>query len=279
MTEVTVGNRPDYRPAPDDRCAECGESLHHEWVSYRLDPASPRRVVRHFAGIIKAGPVEPQPLRPVRTNREFRYPDDVGAFFHSWCAPRTTLPEPVLSEIAELIARSIMDDYENTVARWAKLKVSNLQGSDPARCHAHASSIYRRRVFSMTRAEWEDFRARGGQLIELDVERIRKGDVAEAAAMISALAAECSVHTARIEVWRWRPEHHPAVNNIDRYLVLERLTRRLNVPMFAEQSNIEDSPKLRKHLREHVFIVKEQPDKGQWKPKARIRERLVFLNV
>jgi len=30
--------------------------------------------------------------------------------------------------------------------------------------------------------------------------------------------------------------------------------------MFAERASAQDSPKLRNHLREHVFIVKERPD-------------------
>ena len=64
-----------------------------------------------------------------------------------------------------------------------------------------------------------------------------------------------------------------------KYLVLQNLARRLNVPLFAERSSTQDSPKLRKHLREHVFIVKERPDKGRWEPKARALERLVFLGA
>lgn len=51
----------------------------------------------------------------------------------------------------------------------------------------------------------------------------------------------------------------------------------MNVPMFAERASAQDSPKLRNHLREHVFIVKERPDKGRWEPKARALERIVFM--
>jgi len=51
----------------------------------------------------------------------------------------------------------------------------------------------------------------------------------------------------------------------------------VNVPMFAERASAQDSPKLRNHLREHVFIVKERPDKGRWEPKARALERIVFM--
>jgi len=53
----------------------------------------------------------------------------------------------------------------------------------------------------------------------------------------------------------------------------------VNVPMFAERASTQDSPKLRKHLREHVFIVKARPDKGRWEAKARALERIVFLST
>lgn len=49
--------------------------------------------------------------------------------------------------------------------------------------------------------------------------------------------------------------------------------------MFAERASIQDSPNLRKHLREHVFIVKERPDKGRWEPKAWALERIVFMST
>jgi hypothetical protein len=41
--------------------------------------------------------------------------------------------------------------------------------------------------------------------------------------------------------------------NVQRYLVLADLTRQPNIPMFAERAATQDSPKLRKHLRAHVF--------------------------
>jgi hypothetical protein len=59
--------------------------------------------------------------------------------------------------------------------------------------------------------------------------------------------------------------------------VLEDLTRQLNIPMFAERAATQDSEKLRKHLREHVFIAKARPDKARWQPKARSLERIVFM--
>ena len=49
--------------------------------------------------------------------------------------------------------------------------------------------------------------------------------------------------------------------------------------MFAERAATQDSPKLQKQLREHVFIVKAQPDKARWQMKARAPERIVFKIV
>jgi hypothetical protein len=78
---------------------------------------------------------------------------------------------------------------------------------------------------------------------------------------------------------RPRARDRPTPDNVQDYLVFENLARRLNVPKFAERASAEDSPMLRTHLREHVFIVKAQPDKGRWQPKARALERIVFTVV
>jgi len=65
--------------------------------------------------------------------------------------------------------------------------------------------------------------------------------------------------------------------NVQDYLALEKLSRRVNVPMFAERASTQDSPELPKQLREHVLVVKEEPDKGRWEAKARALERIVFM--
>ena len=150
---------------------------------------------------------------------------------------------------------------------------------DPPRCQAHVASVEGRRVFTMTRTEWERLRAHEGKLVETDVERAPAVGVEESASVIAALAAECPVHAGRIEVWRYNTKDQPTPCNVHEYLVLENLTRRVNVPMFAERASTRDSPKLRKHLREHIFIVKERPDKGRWEAKARALERIVFLSA
>lgn len=80
-------------------------------------------------------------------------------------------------------------------------------------------------------------------------------------------------------MWRYDAKDRPTPYNVQEYLVLEYLTRRVNVPMFAERASTQDSPKLRKHLREHVFIVKARPDKGRWQAKARALERIVFMAI
>jgi hypothetical protein len=98
-----------------------------------------------------------------------------------------------------------------------------------------------------------------------------------AAATIARLAAECSVQTEKIEVWRHNEEVPPRPDTLQDYLVLENLTRQLKLPMFIERTSTQDSPALRTHLREHVFLVREEEDRGRWEPKARALERLVFL--
>jgi hypothetical protein len=272
------GNPADLRPSVDDRCAECGDAIGDEWVSYRQDSGGPRTLLRHFGGIIRRA-VEPRSDRPAPTIRDFRYPEDMGVFFHLWCAPRVKLPEKTQEEIAKLLAQIVVADYERSIARWARVRQSAPGESDPLRCHAHVASVEGRRVFTMARAEWERFRAHEGKLVEIDLERTPTGDESESASVIACLAAECSVHTARIEVWRYNEKDQPRLNDIVRYLVLENLARRLNLPMFAQRAKTEDSPKLGKHLRENVFVVKERPDKGRWEAKAQALERLVFLSI
>jgi hypothetical protein len=97
--------------------------------------------------------------------------------------------------------------------------------------------------------------------------------------VIACLAAEYSVHTARIQVWRYREKDQPTPYNVQEYLVLEYLTRRVKLPMFAERASTQGSPNLRKYLRDHVFIVKERLDEGRWQAKARALERIVFIAI
>ena len=90
---ATGDNCADVRPSHHDRCAECGHAVGDSWVSYRQDSAHPETLIQHFGGIVMAGPAEPRPIRPEPRIRDFRYPDDLEVFFHSWCAPRIKLPE------------------------------------------------------------------------------------------------------------------------------------------------------------------------------------------
>jgi len=248
-------------------------------VSYRRDPGDPGTLLRHFSGIVKAGPAEPPTDRPEPRTRDFRYPDDLEVFFHSWCAPRAKLPEKLQDEIARLFAEAFLADYRKTIGRWARLgQPPPGEGGSPI-FRAHVASTRARRVFTMARGDWQLFRNHEGKLIELDVERTPTAGVAEYGAAIAGLAADCSVHTERIEVWRYNKKEPPSPHNIQDYLVLENLTRRINLAKFAERVSTQDTPNLRKHLREHVFLVKARPDKGRWELKARALERIVFLGT
>jgi hypothetical protein len=246
-------------------------------MSYRPGADDPSTLVRHFGGIIKAGLVEPRPDRPKRTVRDFRYPDDLGVFFHPWCAPSVELPTKLREEIVGILAEALVADYQDRLKRWAKVRPVIDSDVEIPRWRVQVGSAEGRRAFTMTRIEWERLRAHEGKLVEVDVERVPVGGVEAAASTIACLAAEYPVQTERIEVWRYDPKDGPTPVSVEDYVVLENLARRVNVPMFAERASMPDSPKLRTHLREHVFIVKKQPDKGRWEPKARVLERLVFL--
>jgi hypothetical protein len=171
MDGRTAGNRVDVRPSRDDRCAECGDPVGEEWVSYRQKPDDPQSLIRHFGGIVKAGPVEPKLKRPKRTARDFLYPEDLGVFFHSWCAPKVKLPEKLQEEIAEILAKGIFASYEKALGRWAKATQSLEASGIPPRCQATVASAEGRRIFTMTRPEWEQLRAHEGKLVEIDLQR------------------------------------------------------------------------------------------------------------
>jgi hypothetical protein len=203
---------------------------------------------------------------------------------------RTRLDDRTKDEIAHLLAQALVAHYQKTLARWEPVRrrlAFSMTGDSAAaksstspqapKVRAQVGSVGGRRVFTMACAEWDRLRAHEGTLVEIDLERVPTGGVAESASMIACLAAEYLVHTARIEVWRYSEKDQPTPYNVQEYLVLENLTRRVNLPMFAGRASTQDSPNLRKHLREHVFIVKEQPDKGRWQAKARVLERIVFM--
>src|SRR5262245_30588868 len=106
MTENKELDKPDggsdlaisgegVRPSHDERCAECGGPIGGEWVSFRRDSADPTKLNKHFAAIVLAGPAEP-PIEGLEPKvRDFRAPDDLDVFFHSWCAPRARLPKEI----------------------------------------------------------------------------------------------------------------------------------------------------------------------------------------
>jgi hypothetical protein len=262
---------------PDDRCAECGSVIGGEWVSYRQDPDNPENLLKHFGAIVLAGPTESPPDRPEPKSRDFRYPEDLGVFFHRWCAPQAKLSEKMQEKIGKLLAEAVMASYERTIARWVRVKPLELASGEPARFNVEVASIHARRVFTLGRAEWQRLRTHEGRLIELEIERTPAEGVAASAAAIARLAGECSVETESIEVWRYREDTRPRLSDLHTYAVLENLPRRVKLPLFAQRTSVQDSPALRKYLREQVFLVRDQPDSGRWEPKTRILERIVFL--
>ena len=105
--EDQSGNRSVVRPAPDERCPECGEGVEHEWFSFREDPDHSEKVLKHFSGIVRKL-IEPEPVRPERPIRDISLPEDLGHFFHPWCAPRAKLPAEIEKAFADILAKAIV---------------------------------------------------------------------------------------------------------------------------------------------------------------------------
>lgn len=138
MNRDIAGSRTsDSRP---DRCAACGETISDGWVSYRPNPDNPKSLIHHFGGVIRTIGIEPPQRLPKLPPRDFRDPDDVGAVFHSPCAPRVQVPERIQDGIAKLFAHLIFADWKQTVARWSRVRPSELGNSNPPRCRAHVAS-------------------------------------------------------------------------------------------------------------------------------------------
>jgi hypothetical protein len=138
--------KPDSgRPSAEDCCAECGELVGDEWVSYRRDPADPQTLRWHFGGVVRAQPrngrrkpiekAASDPLPPVvarkppRENvRDFRYPDDLDVFFHRTCAPKMKLPEKLERELASILADILVADLLKTHGSWEGVRKALASG-------------------------------------------------------------------------------------------------------------------------------------------------------
>lgn len=144
-------------------------------------------LIKHFGGIVRTGPVEPRPDTAKRSVRDFRYPDDLGVFFHPRCAPKVNLPEKMQQEIAKILAEALVADYQKTLPRWEPVRRRFTSGltAEPAtakgstvspvpRFPARVGSFEGRRVFTIARAEWARLTAHAGELVEIDVERVPK---------------------------------------------------------------------------------------------------------
>ena len=115
-----LASHAEVRPSREDRCGECGDPVGDEWVSYRQKPGDPENLIQHFGGVVRTGLVEPQPDMPKPRIRDFRYSEDLGVFFHSWCAPRGDLPEKVQEEISKLLAQALVAHFEKSIALWVE---------------------------------------------------------------------------------------------------------------------------------------------------------------
>ena len=74
-------------------------------MSNRPGGDDPSTLVRHFGGVVKAGPVEPRPDRPKRRSETF-----------------VELPTALQEKLAKLLAEALIADYQNRLKRWAKVQ-------------------------------------------------------------------------------------------------------------------------------------------------------------
>lgn len=266
-------------PSVGARCAECGEAVGEEWVSYEESPRDKGLIVQRFAGFLKAGPVSSPEKLQTRRVRALR-PVDLGRVFHRSCAPEARLSKKTQGEVADLLAKILVDQYQKTIKRWAGVLATVSSETTPPLYRTHVASAEGRRVFMMRRADWNEFQAYERRLVEIAIDRTPAGGLEAVAAAIAALAAECSLHRQRFEVWPYHAARDPRPSEVQHYLVLDDLSpRRLDLPKFAERASSHDSPPLRNYLRDHVFLVSTDREHGRREAKARALERIVFMVV
>ena len=90
-------------PSPSDRCAECGHPMRRamDRIDYKLFTLDPERqtILGHFGGV-------------VRKKRKFRFPEDLGVFFHSSCAPTPELKQDLTDSDYARVPKEIREQFE-----------------------------------------------------------------------------------------------------------------------------------------------------------------------
>jgi len=111
LSEIPKSLEGQSGPGPLDRCAECCHPMRRatdrvDYKFFTLD-ASKQTILGHFGGVI-----------PKR--RKFRFPEDLGVFFHSSCAPDLGVKlDPTDSDYAAL-PKELREQFEAGLkAIWA----------------------------------------------------------------------------------------------------------------------------------------------------------------
>lgn len=129
---------------------------------------------------------------------------------------------------------------------------------------AYLEHVEGRSVFTMSRYDWVSFGASAGSPVQIDVTHIPMGNVAQSASVIAAFAVEMSASANQIHIYRWDPADAPSPINLDKYSVWEDLSTHRDYDRIVQAASVSDNEELRSFLREHVFIVKEQPGWDHW---------------
>jgi len=93
-------------PGPLDRCAECGHPMRRatdrvDYGFFTLDPGK-QTILAHFGGV-------------VRRKRKFRFPGDLGQFFHSSCAPTPEVKLDLTNADYDAVPKEIREQFEAAV--------------------------------------------------------------------------------------------------------------------------------------------------------------------
>ena len=111
MSEAPKNVEGQSGPGPLDRCAECGHPMRRttdrvDYKFFTLDTEG-KTILGHFGGVIQR-------------RRKFRFPEDLGVFFHSSCAPDLEVKvDPIDSDYAAL-PKELREQFEAGLkAIWA----------------------------------------------------------------------------------------------------------------------------------------------------------------
>jgi hypothetical protein len=113
-------------------------------------------------------------------------------------------------------------------------------------------------------SEWSQLLRPDGSVTELSQLPGALSDPVLRAKEIVSIASGIANPTPGLMVARLDLKDAPTVINIDKYSAIENLALHPIYPRVLQIAGLDDTPEIRTTLKNHVFVVKENPDGDHW---------------